>query len=166
MITLPGDIPGLLRRCSPVVGNFPGAEGFRGTIGAVEGPRVWVADSLDKHAAWLMIEETALDLTDATGRAHAAWWLAEKVGLAKPSCVRWGAGESKQWVTGLWFLNGAENDAIFIGRADQYLHDKQHEIPGIDRLNRHDPPTLPDGSRWVDAEALRRVCLHVAGRTT
>ena len=25
------------------------------------------------------------------------------------------------------------------------------------------PGTLPDGSRWVDAEALRLVCLHVGG---
>ena len=24
---------------------------------------------------------------------------------------------------------------------------------------------LPDGSRWIDAEALRRVVLHVAGVT-
>ena len=24
---------------------------------------------------------------------------------------------------------------------------------------------LPDGSRWVDAEALRRICLHLANRT-
>jgi hypothetical protein len=26
------------------------------------------------------------------------------------------------------------------------------------------PGDIPDGSRWVDAEALRLVCLHVAGR--
>jgi hypothetical protein len=30
-------------------------------------------------------------------------------------------------------------------------------------LDPNDPRLLPDGSRWVDAEALRLVCLHVAG---
>lgn len=31
-------------------------------------------------------------------------------------------------------------------------------------LDPHDPTPLPDGSRRVDALALRSVCLHVAGR--
>ena len=30
-------------------------------------------------------------------------------------------------------------------------------------LDPNDDRRLPDGSRWVDAEALRRVVLHVAG---
>jgi hypothetical protein len=38
-----------------------------------------------------------------------------------------------------------------------------HVVPSLADLDPNDPRTLPDGSRWIDAEALRRVCLHVAG---
>jgi len=38
-------------------------------------------------------------------------------------------------------------------------------IPSLAPLYEREPDgCLPDGSRWVDAEALRLVCLHVAGR--
>ena len=35
------------------------------------------------------------------------------------------------------------------------------DIPTLDGLDPNDPTLLPDGSRWVDAEALARVLLHV-----
>jgi hypothetical protein len=37
------------------------------------------------------------------------------------------------------------------------------DVPALDDLDPEDPRLLPDGSRWVDAEALRRVVCHVAG---
>jgi hypothetical protein len=38
-------------------------------------------------------------------------------------------------------------------------------LPALADLDPNDVRLLPDGSRWVDAEALRRVVLHVAGVT-
>jgi hypothetical protein len=38
-----------------------------------------------------------------------------------------------------------------------------HDVPTIADLDPTDHRRLPDGSRWVDAEALRRVVIHVAG---
>ena len=78
-LTLPGTIPGLLRRGSPVLS--PGITGEvvlsrepRGFIG--EEP---VAGALVAHPAlgvqWLALDDLALDLSDPTGRAHAAWWI-------------------------------------------------------------------------------------------
>ena len=36
-------------------------------------------------------------------------------------------------------------------------------VPTLADLDPNDPRLLPDGSRWVDAEALRRVVLAVVG---
>ena len=75
LITLPGSIPGLLRRGSPVWTGW--------NDGAVV-VRVWpdgtAAVMADHGESWLrvLLSELALDLTDATGRAHAAWWLLDR----------------------------------------------------------------------------------------
>ena len=53
--SLPGDIPGLLRRGSPIIA----AETYCGVVAEME--------ALDNAPA--------LDLTDPTGRAHAAAWV-------------------------------------------------------------------------------------------
>lgn len=83
-LTLPGDIPGLLRRGSPVV-----AFGLRCVVLGPDEPGRWgpwlVAsngdwpDTMGYPAQAVAIRscresELALDLTDPTGRAHAAWW--------------------------------------------------------------------------------------------
>lgn len=74
--TLPGDIPGLLRRGSPVL-SF-GTE--RATIHAIEGERYWCALTYSDPSISVPITvfryppNLALDLSDPTGRAHAAWW--------------------------------------------------------------------------------------------
>ena len=112
-----------------------------------------------------------LDLTDATGRAHAAWWLAlREVPTSHhldPAAVSWArapaqasAGWAMHWcaravvgggsLTGTWWTG---SDGSPLPRA--LLAD----------LNPNDDTRLPDGSRRVDAEALRRVVLHVAGVT-
>lgn len=74
-LTLPGDIPGLLRRCSPVrvksqysgwAGSFPCiVMGIHGTV--------LVKSDLGAEV-WTPPGNVVLDITDATGRAHAAWW--------------------------------------------------------------------------------------------
>lgn len=67
-LTLPGEIPGLLRRGSPVT--------------HVDGSRLVVVE-LDGNDAklpsgWAFTRLLTLDLSDATGRAHAAWWLLQR----------------------------------------------------------------------------------------
>lgn len=105
--SLPGDIPGLLRRGSPVLIDFWRSEGHddfpdedsderpedylcRGNVYEVEGDALFVAWSQSEaheggfdeiHRGWM-----ALDLTDPTGRAHAAWWCDD----------RWAAGASTE----------------------------------------------------------------------
>lgn len=75
-LTLPGDIPGLLRRGSPVLDR--GSRGIylrpdRSSNGQAH--RV----ALDYGALGsIPLPLLALDLTDATGRAHAAWWAIEQ----------------------------------------------------------------------------------------
>lgn len=80
-LTLPGDIPGLLRARSPVV--WDGDHGW--TVHRVN-ERGWCAiggvfrgesDSTHEERfdyTWEEARELRLDLTDPTGRAHLLWW--------------------------------------------------------------------------------------------
>ena len=154
-LTLPGTIPGLLRRGSPVIDD-------RGRRAAVT---VWfvrqdfvtwtiVGDDLDEIPKWQHGEGlpagVALDLTDATGRAHAAWWLAH---ATMPQRHNQHLTASWRFENGAWSLTTAGGTSWWSGVR----------CPAIAHLNPDDDTRLPDGSRWVDAEALRLVCLHVAG---
>ena len=77
----PGYLAGLLRRGSPVI-NYNGTE--RGVVVSLEGGGcIYVAvRTTDEHPAkrvqWFgyTARSWQIDLTDPTGRAHAAWWLA------------------------------------------------------------------------------------------
>lgn len=72
--TLPGDIPGLLRRGSPL---------------RVRGARTVAVVLFDGRVAYAtkgaldddVLGAVALDLTDPTGRAHAAWWALDRDGF-------------------------------------------------------------------------------------
>ena len=72
--TLPGSIPGLLRRGSPVLfGALPGVVVRTGRLAVA-----WLTG--DPHVDQLVqADGVALDLSDATGRAHAAWYVAAHV---------------------------------------------------------------------------------------
>jgi len=168
--TLSGTIPKLPRRCSPIVvtgGQYAGRHGI-----IVEDPNghenVLVCLDDGGYGTTLVIlalSDIALDLSDATGRAHATWWLAEywpedvdgvftllagRTQLWVHQCagrrvgVRYGA-----WATGEWLNWGC---GLSEGRNVTSLADLE---PTDDRR-------LPDGSRWVDAVALTRVCIYVA----
>lgn len=71
LTTLPGDIPGLLRRGSPLW--VRGAQ----TVAVVlyDGRVAYATKGGLNHDALGAVE---LDLDDPTGRAHAAWWAEEK----------------------------------------------------------------------------------------
>ena len=88
-----------------------------------------------------------LDLTDPTGRDHARRWLSIQRGSTRDSAPHY----------------------VFQASALDGLpyHSGWPDLPrqSLAHLNPDDGTRLPDGSRWVDAEALRLVCLHVAGVT-
>ncbi len=68
-LTLPGTIPGLLRRGSPVIV----VNAAIGVVDEVTEVGVFATDGGALHAYYL--DQVALDLTDPTGRIHAAWWV-------------------------------------------------------------------------------------------
>ena len=171
---LPSDIPGLRRLGTPVVcterywdgtSYHPGVEvGQRGVVAAV-GPLeiAWLNEDgsvdaiLDADPA-----HVGVDLEDATGRAHATWWLADRLGLIP------GGPHQYMRVTwryrGLWDLDGPLRRICF---SSAHSSRSIIAVPGLMGLIRdNETRALSDDSRWVDAEALRLVCLHVAGRST
>jgi hypothetical protein len=84
-LTLPGTIPGLLRRGSPcrrlTLGDPVMQEPV--LVHAVAVRAHWTDESAPEPCAeirsgpltWWPCRALALDLSDPTGRAHAAWWL-------------------------------------------------------------------------------------------
>ena len=164
-LTLPGDIPGLLRRGSPVRLVRCGVGGS----GEPWACMVWRFSCGGWRIAWddggfgfedpvspgWVANHALLDLEDATGRAHAAWWLAGRLDLRAPFGALWQRAEWK----GCWRVVLPHTDGIAI-----HPHDWAPEWEAITaHLDPNGPRLLADGSRWVDAEALRLVCLHVAG---
>lgn len=155
-ITLPGSIPTLLRSRSPVIAHDQEQH--------IYGERcVYIGEHLDTGLAvvWrrsgevlVDYDDLVLDLTDATGRAHAAWWLAAKGVKWWPdepnyTTATWRAGQYGAFYSPMWEL----------GRQHWWPADF-HVFAG---LSHGDSRLLPDGSRWVDAEALRLIVLHTAG---
>ena len=161
-LTLPGTIPGLLRRCSPVTD----AEGVaRGLIYAMPGHYRAYPDWWGVNWNYLLQPCDAtrlyLDLSDPTGRAHAAWWLeAQPVwsGVYRRSEGAWWFGER----FGIPNLSSGSFCAVARQRRAPWDFRWAVVVPSLANLV-DDGRLLPDGSRWVDAEALRLVCLHVAG---
>lgn len=174
-LTISGAIPGLLRQGSPVwwrdevtpytvtwVGPWPDSDSLEDGAIALIAPGASPCIGLDTNA-----EDLALDLTDATGRAHVAWWLAARAGLPAfggteiplAACgVTWAPEYPFGWSLRTWNIN---YQATFAPDARGFV--ATVGVPSLAGLDVRDPRLLPDGSRWVDAEALRRVVLHVAG---
>lgn len=162
-LTLPGDIPGLLRRGSPVL--YRDEESWW-TVLYIEDDEACAAPVGEVPlGAWGHLSDFALDLSDPTGRAHAAWWLAEQVS-GHPAQALWdgtpdGSGGSRFCVWRLrWRSQTWPHAPCGVG-AEVY---SVRDVPALVGLDPDDPRLMPTGSRWVDAEALRRVVLHVAGR--
>lgn len=80
LTSLPGDIPGLLLRGSPIIHGlrFP----WRGLV-LTDGVRsdgsiLGASPASETVQGPIPATRIALDLTDPTGRAHAAWWADER----------------------------------------------------------------------------------------
>ena len=133
-LTLPGDIPGLLRRGSPVVfrsgGHVPGTVAkFADHKGITDVPWVWWEPHNEPNGVGKpsLRNSILLDLSDPTGRAHAAWWvLGQSAGPVSKALAA--LDTSSTYLLGL-----------------------------IDRC-------CAGSATAFDTEALRRIVLHVAGR--
>mgnify|MGYP003559035193 CR=1 FL=1 len=158
-LTLPGTIPGLLRRCSPVTSEDGSA---RGLIYAMPGYYRAYPDWWGVNWNYLLQPCDAtrlhLDLTDPTGRAHAAWWLVRSHHPQGGTALWRVADAGLRWWRLSWVSTGWGGNDGGLG-SEVYA---PLDVPALDHLN-PDDTRLPDGSRWVDAEALRLACLHVAG---
>lgn len=152
-LTLPGSIPGLLRRGSPV---YDARDDLYGTV--VEAPMGLAVYSPTEGDGDIhhLDDEWGLDLHDATGRAHAAWWVAERVKWwpGHPAHAVWRCMEDMMRQS-----SAMEPFAWGIGPG-HWWPSTHHALA---HLNPNDPRTLPDGSRYVDALALKLVCEHLAG---
>jgi hypothetical protein len=95
-----------------------------------------------------------VDLTDATARAHVAWAVASACGLEEPLKAVYAPGRS--------VLTGEVGFGIITQSAEEG-EDSRWFWDEVSALNMHDDTRLPDGSRCVDAEALRLVALQVLG---
>jgi len=122
-LRFPGSVPGVLRRGSPVFH----IDGSPYVVLEMDGSDIRL------HAGWAPSYNIDLDLTDATGRAHLAWWV-----------------DARSQFGRVWYIR----DLRFHMTGPDFI---------LSTLDPNDPRLLPDGSRWVDAEALSLVARHVAG---
>ena len=163
-LTLPGTIPGLLRKCSPV--HVDGRGG--GVVVDKPGDKVgWfrvLCDGCEDEPDAESRSCVHLDLTDATGRAHALWWLAAHTPQMYGADPASGCDAFDSFSMGFSCvgLRIRVEGVILTWRCAQFMMGDL-VCPLLTDLDPDDDTRLPDGSRWVDAEALRRVVLHVAG---
>lgn len=155
-----------VRHCSPVVHPDHG----RGVVcmwpddddGSIE-VNAWCDIRTYRSVEAMVSAGWRLDPTDATGRAHLAWAIAAWWQTARGSgstshhpltgCVWWPAGARS------WGLQWSGTSVAFVPwDADAPTYVQVQDLADLDPA---DPTTLPDGSRWVDAEALVRVANHV-----
>lgn len=157
--TLPGTIAGLLRKGSPCIemGGTPSVIVNVGdevaAIAQEDGGITVVYDDVD-------LSELFLDLADPTGRAHAAWWVAEHHCRIAPRLLV--AAAMTYATDGHEDLRRWSLRMVLADDRAPHAYDTAWDAACAD-LDPADPRLLPDGSRLVDALALQRVVLHVAG---
>jgi len=138
LLRFPGSVPGVLRRGSPVLYPVSPLVRVPGRLGLfigcdIDSDAVLITDTGRDPATWWPAGEVFADLKDATGRAHLAWWV-----------------DARSQFGRVWYIR----DLRFHMTGPDFI---------LSTLDPNDPRLLPDGSRWVDAEALSLVARHVAG---
>ena len=118
--TLPGTIPNLLRLCSPVLA--PASKRVRaiGRRAIVIGEHLDTGGVLLADGAIEAAEDLALDLSDPTGRAHAAWWLNDhdEDTLAQATRAVSGVDDCEAW---RWLIVSATSGDAWPDARVEYL---------------------------------------------
>jgi hypothetical protein len=150
---VPATLPGVVRRCTPLVtvepvfvGCVACAAGMQCTTGAAADSAGRVRAICAFGSISLPIACLAVDLTDATGRAHGVWALAAHAGLPDPEQAQWFGGRVGEWL--LW----CNEDIHVTYSAEPFGYD----WPGWVQV-----PALAGVTDR--AEALARVLVHVLG---
>jgi len=157
-LTVPATLPGVVRRGTPVWAwdeDTPWTVLAKINEDAVCAPcaGVFIPSLID-------IGNLQVDLTDATGRAHVAWAIAAGRWVGPDDLTasgRLGAEYMKfdGPLVPFFRLHSADHRRGPVGRMDW--------APLVAHLDPSDDTRLPDGSRLVDALALKAVALHVLG---
>lgn len=190
LIPSPGEVPGLLSYGAPLVTLVSST--WRSTCpdcqrvdeGRWEAGRPVLCVSADKYSTYVADgnddprgsawshSHLALRLDVEPGRACAAWWLAQQMdglrGRGTSATFEFHArgvrGGSPGWLLKLAGTNREKmaglGEVLFTPNYTVWHVYVQSELTGLDP---DDPRTLADGSRWVDAEALRRLVISAAG---
>ena len=146
-LTFPA-LPSVVRTCTPVL---VGIGRMGGVVHAIEHGRA-ILTNCDNPVRLGVDSPMSVDLTDATGRAHLAWAIGATFGS---SVGVWGRNHSVWGPTVMGWAIMLDDGS----RRRFYVKDE----PMLAGVNTRDDTRLPDGSLWVDAEALRLVGLHVLG---
>lgn len=157
-LTAPATLPGVVRQGTPVreaphCGPVP-CHGL--ALHDQSFPSLDVFWLSEDEMCNVGFDDVAVDLTDATGRAHVAWAVAATV-------KHWPT--EPDYTTATWRayrLHKAGAGLVeCVGLGPGHWWPWTHHL--FADLDPDDPTTLPDGSRLVDALALRAVALHVLG---
>jgi|GEM_PF-5249398 len=172
-LTVPATLPGVARHTTPTVVTdcvrsagrmlWPGERGvvFGPTTFQDDRPCVWLVlpPSVDEEpdVGQVPLLSLGVDLTHATGRAHVAWAIGRNQGLHPESSplelVQLPMIEPDEHLPEPHISIGPHSDLSLGGKVWEQL----------EQLDGEDETRLPDGSRWVDAEALRIIALHILG---
>lgn len=82
-ITLPGSLPGLLRRGSPIIATGRLHNGRRGIVSEVSEHRARILLDGAAVPGLCWVTDLALDLSDPLGQVCAAWWARSRMGVPK-----------------------------------------------------------------------------------
>ncbi len=167
-LVLPGAVQGLLRPgTSPIVfmprqryQDALRASGSRGTFLGLDS-RGWAVCVFGEEVEAHPLSCIALDLAEATGRAHATWWLASMVMPQAVATIAW------LWCMGdgRWSLRSGDDWVTFRAPGSPEPSLRRPEVSALASLDPYDRRKLPDESWMVNAEALQLICLHVKGAT-
>ena len=151
-LTLPATLPGVVRVGTPLAGSCVAVSAVHEDDAGFLYCMV-ARDPMESHGAINPepLCDLHINLTDATGRAHVAWAVAA-------AAKHWPS--EPDYTTATWraYLGGI---VTAVGLSSGHWWPWTHHA--LAHLNPDDDTSLPDNSRWVDAEALRLVALHVLG---
>lgn len=173
-ITLPGSIPGLLRRGSPLVMDcsLPGLvprradsclEALcldRNTLNKSSHFNVLIEEAGTIRTTICHSDKVFLDLEDPTGRQHAIWWLAEQQGNGNFKYFDEFHFECKGEYSRIFseFYKFEKKFWISCSGLKIPLSDTGIVVPGMIY-----PDTSIGSQGYINAINLRAICLHVAG---
>ena len=137
-LTFPA-LPSVVRTCTPVL---VGIGRMGGVVHAIEHGRA-ILTNCDNPVRLGVDSPMSVDLTDATGRMHLLWAIMAAEGVD---------------TSGMAWTHVLDRSVVL--RSVEFNVMPCRALLGLDNS---DDTRLPDGSRWVDADALRLVGLHVLG---